>query len=115
MTRVCELEPDLALLAQGLDTWVGEGGLSISGGQRARLALARACYSDADIYLLDDPLSAVDSRVAHKIMRNCLRGYLREKSIIMVTHQLALLSEATNVLALDSSGHAAFYGATEDF
>ena len=62
--QVCQLEPDLILFPMGIDTLVGEGGLNISGGQRARLSLARACYADADTYLLDDPLSAVDSKVA---------------------------------------------------
>ena len=52
----------------------------------ARISLARACYSDADIYLLDDPLSAVDSMVAEDLFTNCIAGYLREKAIILVTH-----------------------------
>ena len=67
VVQVCELEADLAQLPNGLDTLVGEAGLNISGGQRARLALARACYSDSDIYLLDDPLSAVDATVGKNI------------------------------------------------
>ena len=62
--RVCQLEEDLTQMVNGLDTEIGERGVNISGGQRARISLARACYSDADIYLLDDPLSAVDPRVA---------------------------------------------------
>ena len=62
--EVCELKEDLKLFARGLDTEIGERGVNISGGQKARLSLARACYSDSDIYLLDDPLSAVDPNVA---------------------------------------------------
>ena len=62
--EVCELKEDLKLFARGLETEIGERGVNISGGQKARLSLARACYSNADIYLLDDPLSAVDPNVA---------------------------------------------------
>ena len=58
---------DLEVLPQGLDTLIGERGVNLSGGQRARISLARALYADADIYLLDDPLSAVDTRVSKKI------------------------------------------------
>ena len=75
----------------GIHTQIGEGGVTLSGGQRARTALARACYSDADIYLLDDPLSALDARVAGRIFNRCLRGFLRDKGILLVTHQLAFL------------------------
>ena len=60
--------------------------MNISGGQKARIALARACYSDADIFLLDDPLSAVDRQVASRIFENCILGYLKNKAKILVTH-----------------------------
>ena len=115
MLRVCELEPDLAQLSNGLDTLIGEAGLNISGGQRARIALARACYSDSDIYLLDDPLSAVDARVGRNLFEKCFRGFLRSKTIILVTHQLAFLPHASQILALDSGGNPAFYGSYSQF
>ena len=83
---MCQLGPDLKQLVNGLDTEIGERGVNISGGQKARLSLARACYSDADTYLLDDPLSAVDPHVAKKLFNVCLRGYLREKAVVLVTH-----------------------------
>ena len=89
--RVCQLEPDLAQLAHGIDTEIGERGVNISGGQRARISLARACYSDADIYLLDDPLSAVDPPVAEKLFSLCIQGLLREKAVLLVTHQTSFL------------------------
>ena len=108
--EVCELTQDLAELSHGLDTLIGEGGLNISGGQKARISLARACYADADIYLLDDPLSAVDSKVGARLFSNCLQGFLRSKAVVLVTHQLAYLSEVSKVLALESSGSPAFYG-----
>ena len=61
------LQEDIELLKDGLDTKIGERGINISGGQKARISLARAIYSDADIYLLDDPLSALDQRVGQEI------------------------------------------------
>ena len=67
--KTSQLEEDLKQLPQGIETLVGEQGINISGGQRARIALARALYSDADILLLDDPLSAVDPAVAHDLFR----------------------------------------------
>jgi len=72
--------------AKGEDTVVGERGVNISGGQKARICLARAVYSDADIYLLDDPLSAVDPEVAAKIYDECIHGALAKKCVVLVTH-----------------------------
>ena len=60
----------------------------MSGGQKARISLARAVYSDADIMLLDDPLSAVDPEVANKIFSDCIRGVLKDKVVVLVTHQI---------------------------
>ena len=60
VVSACSLEADIATFADGHDAVIGERGVSLSGGQRARLGLARACYLDADVYVLDDPLSAVD-------------------------------------------------------
>ena len=70
--RAC-LTSDFKLLAKGDQTIVGEKGVTLSGGQKARVSLARALYSEADIYLMDDPLSAVDSKVAREIFYSCLR------------------------------------------
>ena len=67
---------------------IGERGVNISGGQKARISLARAVYSNADIYLLDDPLSAVDPEVANAIFNDCICGALKDKLVILVTHQL---------------------------
>ena len=97
---MCQLEEDLSQLVSGLDTEIGERGVNISGGQRARISLARACYSDADIFLLDDPLSAVDPRVAHNIFSQCIRGYLREKAVLLVTHQLSFLDRVDEIIVL---------------
>jgi ATP-binding cassette subfamily C (CFTR/MRP) protein 4 len=67
---------------------IGERGINISGGQKARISLARAVYSDADIYLFDDPISAVDPDVANKIFNDCIKDFLKDKIRILITHQL---------------------------
>ena len=67
-------------------TEIGEKGINISGGQKARLSLARAIYSDADIYLFDDPLSALDAKVSKKIFKEAIKGFLKGKTILLVTH-----------------------------
>ena len=115
MIKVCELEPDLAQLSHGLDTLVGEGGFNISGGQRARLALARACYSNSDIYLLDDPLGAVDAQVGRRLFSNCIQGNLKSKAVILVTHNLGYLPATTKILALSAQGSPAYYGSYQSY
>ena len=113
VVKVCQLESDLELFPKGIDTFIGEQGVNISGGQKARIALARAVYSDADIYLLDDPLSAVDPGVADKIFKECIQGYLGQKARILVTHQLHFLTNLPRILLLDSSGKQKFFGSYE--
>ena len=82
------LQSDFVILAAGDQTIVGEKGATLSGGQKARVALARALYANADIYLMDDPISAVDSRVAKKIFEKCLKPLSQIKTVLLVTHQL---------------------------
>ncbi len=81
---------------------VGEKGINLSGGQRARVSLARALYANADIYLLDDPLSAVDATVAKTLFDNCINGFLRSKIRILVTHQVQHVMKADQILVMDS-------------
>lgn len=71
-----------------LDHQIGERGANLSGGQRQRISLARALYSDRDIYILDDPLSALDAHVSNHIFNNAIKKQLRGKTIIFITHQL---------------------------
>eukprot|EP00026_Physarum_polycephalum_P000563 Phypoly_transcript_00564.p1 GENE.Phypoly_transcript_00564~~Phypoly_transcript_00564.p1 ORF type:complete len:1454 (+),score=273.03 Phypoly_transcript_00564:76-4437(+) len=97
---VCELERDVAVLPSGDLTEIGERGINLSGGQKARVSLARAVYQDADIYLLDSPLAAVDAHVGKSIFEHCIMGELRSKTRILVTHQLDLLSSADQILVI---------------
>lgn len=99
---VCQLRRDLDIFPHGDATMVGEKGINLSGGQCARLNLARAIYRDTDMYLLDDPLSAVDAVVGRKIFRECIRTHLREKTVVLVTHQFQYLEEVDRVIVLNS-------------
>ena len=76
---ICCLDHDLKNFYNGADSEIGERGINASGGQKARISLARAVYSDADIYLLDDPLSAVDPDISRKLYKECIEGYLKDK------------------------------------
>eukprot|EP00045_Choanoeca_perplexa_P017109 m.242188 g.242188 ORF g.242188 m.242188 type:complete len:1449 (-) comp17453_c0_seq21:1230-5576(-) len=104
VVTACQFGPDLALFDAGSSTQVGEKGLTLSGGQRARLSLCRAVYSKADIYLLDDPLSAVDSKVGRALFEQCLRGLLKDKLVVLVTHQLQFLKDADCIMVLSTDG-----------
>ncbi|XP_030766732.1 probable multidrug resistance-associated protein lethal(2)03659 isoform X2 [Sitophilus oryzae] len=102
VVKVCALERDFALFPHGDRTIVGERGASISGGQRARINLARAVYKRADIYLLDDPLSAVDAHVGKQLFEDCITGYLKNKCVVLVTHQLQYLKDAKKIYLFGS-------------
>ncbi|KAF7760155.1 hypothetical protein Agabi119p4_10831 [Agaricus bisporus var. burnettii] len=100
--RACSLEHDLEVLPQGESTEIGEKGINLSGGQKARVSLARATYSEADIVLLDDPLSAVDAYVGKAILDNCLTsGPLAKKTRILVTHALHVLDKTDYIYVMD--------------
>lgn len=101
VVKVCALERDFILFPYGDRTLVGERGVSLSGGQRARINLARAVYKDADIYLLDDPLSAVDTHVGKHLFDQCIGGYLKNKCVVLVTHQLQYLSNVHCIYLLE--------------
>lgn len=101
VVRACALARDFSLLPYGDKTIVGERGISLSGGQRARVNLARAVYKIADIYLLDDPLSAVDTQVGKHLFDECINKYLKDKVVILVTHQLQYLKHVNQIVILD--------------
>ncbi|XP_046428414.1 ATP-binding cassette sub-family C member 4-like [Neodiprion fabricii] len=113
VTKVCALLKDFEQLPQGDLSFVGERGASLSGGQRARVNLARAVYRDADLYLLDDPLSAVDARVGRHLFEECINGFLKEKTRLLVTHQLQYLNQADKVVLLNQ-GNIEGQGSYED-
>lgn len=100
VVRKCALERDFALLPHGDRTVVGERGASLSGGQKARIGLARACYRKAAVYLLDDPLSAVDTHVSKHLFEQCLRDFLKNNTVILVTHQLQFLQYVDQIIIL---------------
>ncbi|XP_028403049.1 multidrug resistance-associated protein 4-like isoform X2 [Dendronephthya gigantea] len=97
--RACQLEDDFMRLPAHDLSVVGESGATLSGGQRTRIALARAVYAQADIYLLDDPLSSLDAKVAEKILKSVLNGILSEKIVLLVTQKY--LSEADYIVKMD--------------
>ncbi|XP_046389738.1 ATP-binding cassette sub-family C member 5-like [Ischnura elegans] len=98
--EACGLSRDLELLSNGDLTEVGENGFNLSGGQKQRINLARAVYSNQEIYLLDDPLSAVDAKVAAHIFQHCINGLLKEKTVILATHSIRALLECDTVVVL---------------
>ena len=111
--KACELTRDLSLLPQGEDTIIGEKGVTLSGGQRARVSLARAAYRESDVYILDDPLSAVDPKVGRALFENCINGLLKDKARILVTHQLQYIKDCENVIVLEQ-GQVTHTGRVDD-
>ncbi|XP_032222105.1 ATP-binding cassette sub-family C member 4 isoform X2 [Nematostella vectensis] len=110
---LCDLVDDVKRLPKGDLSMIGQRGVSLSGGQRSRLSLARAVYSGADIFLLDDPLSAVDTQVGQHIFDKCICGELKSKLRILATHQAQHLPRADHVMILDK-GRVATQGRYND-
>ncbi|KAL7112723.1 hypothetical protein ACP275_04G019900 [Erythranthe tilingii] len=98
--KVCCLEKDLEMMEFGDQTEIGERGINMSGGQKQRIQLARAVYQDCDIYLLDDVFSAVDAHTGSEIFKECVRGALRDKTIVLVTHQVDFLHNVDQILVM---------------
>ncbi|XP_004704957.1 ATP-binding cassette sub-family C member 11 [Echinops telfairi] len=97
----CALKGDLEILPFGDMTEIGEWGLNLSGGQKQRISLARAVYSNREIYLLDDPLSALDACVGKHIFEECIKKTLQGKTIVLVTHQLQYLEVCDKIILLE--------------
>lgn len=102
VVSACALKQDFEMLPAGDETEIGEKGINLSGGQKQRVSLARAVYNDADIYLLDDPLSAVDSHVGKHIFEEVIstKGLLGSKIRVLVTHALTYLPKTDNIYVL---------------
>ena len=112
--KSCSLERDFDLFKEYRDeTMVGDRGITLSGGQKARISLARAVYSNRELTLLDDPLSAVDPEVCNSLFTQCIKGILGSKSVILATHQTHFVSHADKILILDG-GNQVFFGTYEE-
>ena len=99
--EACALKEDIQQFPDSDQTVVGERGAVLSGGQRARVSLARAVYADADLYLLDDPLSAVDFKVGRHIFRQCIKGLLGDTTRVLICHEEQYMKEADEVIVLN--------------
>ena len=111
--ELCELKPDLEVLVGGDLTEIGEKGINLSGGQKARISLARALYANKDIYIFDDPISALDAHVGMNIMNNCIISYLKGKTRILVTHALQYVSYADRIIYM-KEGQIEWEGTYQD-
>ncbi|KAK0600082.1 hypothetical protein LWI29_011477 [Acer saccharum] len=98
--EACSLKKDLEIFSFGDQTVIGERGINLSGGQKQRIQIARALYQDADIYLFDDPFSAVDAHTGSHLFKVVLLGMLRTKTVIYVTHQVEFLPAADLILVM---------------
>ena len=113
VVNICRLMPDFELFKQGDLTQVSDKGANLSGGQKTRITIARAVYSDSDIYLFDDPLSALDSHVGEAIFNGLIKDYLKNKTVLVVTHALQYVPMMNKVIYIDN-GKIIFYGKPED-
>ncbi|KAI3467660.1 hypothetical protein Pfo_024323 [Paulownia fortunei] len=100
VVEACALNHDIEMWADGDLCIVGERGVNLSGGQKQRIQIARALYSNSDIYLLDDPFSAVDAHTGAHMFKKCLMQLLHKKTVVYVTHQLDFLDASDLVLVM---------------
>jgi len=106
----CCLERDFEIMEPHGDlTYLSDRGQNLSGGQKQRIALARATYADADMYILDSPLSAVDQHTAKHIFEHCIRGMLKSKACLLITHHLELLPEC-DLVSVMNNGRMEYFG-----
>ncbi|CCX12168.1 Similar to ABC transporter C family member 12; acc. no. Q54U44 [Pyronema omphalodes CBS 100304] len=101
VVEACALKPDLEMLPDGDMTEIGERGITVSGGQKQRLNIARAIYFNAEIVLMDDPLSAVDAHVGRHLFDKAICGLLRDKCRVLATHQLHVLEKVDRVVWME--------------
>ena len=111
--EACSLAEDVGRFPNADLAVVGERGAVLSGGQRARVSLARAVYMDADLYLLDDPLSAVDIKVSQHIFEKCIKGLLSNKTRVLTSHQEQHMKQADNIIVLNKGRALTNGGFTE--
>ncbi|XP_025835574.1 probable multidrug resistance-associated protein lethal(2)03659 [Agrilus planipennis] len=113
VVRVCALRKDISMLPERDSTFLTDKGLNLSKGQQARVNLARAVYHDADIYLFDDSLSAVDAHVSGYIFDECIRKFLKDKICVFVTQNHSFLKFAQQVIVLDD-GRVEYAGSFDE-
>ena len=100
--HVCCLEDDLKVLQGGDECEIGDRGINVSGGQKARISLARCCYSDSDIVVMDDPIAAVDSHVGKALFNNCIHKYMKGRTRILVTNATQYLHKCDYIIVLEN-------------
>ena len=110
---ICELEKDLLSLQGGDFTEIGDKGEYLSSGQKIRISIARAVYSNSDIYLFDDPLSSLDPSIKNNIFRKVIKGYLKSKTVLLVTNELQYIPEMKHVIHMHD-GVIDFIGTAEE-
>ena len=111
---ICQLEHDLELLAYGDQTEINSVNANVSGGQKARISLARCLYKDADLYLIDDPFASIDNKVGNKIFKEVFCDYLKDKTRILVTNNFINLSYVDKIIYMEK-GKMIFYGNYQEF
>ena len=111
---ICQLRKDLNLLPYNDDTEINSTSSNVSGGQRARISLARCLYKNADIYLIDDPFAAIDNKVGMEIFQKVFCEFLKEKTRILITNEMRGLNKADKIIYMEK-GKIIFLGKYEDF
>ena len=113
--RACALDTELPLLPAGDRTEVGERGITLSGGQRARVALARCCYSRCSVCLLDDPIAAVDAHVGQHLVVECIHRFLHGRTVLMASHHTKFMTLFDHVIELAPDGTLVALGPPSQF
>ena len=111
--NICEIEKDLLSLQGGDFTEIGDKGVNLSSGQKIRISIARAVYSNSDIYLFDDPLSSLDPTIRNNIFRRVIKGYLKSKTVLLVTNELQYIPEMKHVIHMND-GRIDFMGTAKE-
>ena len=113
IVNICELDKDFRSLTGGDFTEIGEKGVNLSGGQKIRISIARAVYSNSDIYLFDDPLSSLDPSIRNNIFNKVIKGHLESKTVLIATHALQYIPLMKHVIHM-KNGRIDFIGTAKE-